>query len=74
MAASDSVRPTVIEPEAITYARGLLKTPMPKDATWGAIGAGALLAAAALGLAFAMLTVPAPGSVEPAKRVEISGQ
>ena len=72
MAASDSARPTVIEPEALAYVRGLLKTPMPKDATWSAIGAGALLAAAALGLAFAMLTVPAPGSVEPAKRVEMS--
>lgn len=72
MAAPDSARPTVVEPEALAYARGLLKAPMPRDATWGAIGAGVLLAITALGLAVAMLTAPAPGSVEPAKRVEIS--
>lgn len=75
MAASDSalpVRPTVIEPEAIAYARGLLKAPLPRDQTWAAIGAGALLAAASLALAFAMLTAPAPGSVEPKARVAIS--
>ena len=71
MAAPDSARPTVIEPEAIAYARGLLKPPVPRDSTWAAIGAGALLAASSLALAYAMLTAPAPGSVE-AKRVEIA--
>lgn len=72
MAASDSARPTVIEAEALAYARGLLKPPIPKDSTWAAIGAGALLAAASLALAFAMLTAPAPGSVAPKERVAIS--
>ncbi len=73
MAASDSA-PTVIEPEAIAYARGLLKAPMPKDSTWAAIGAGALLAVASLALAFAMLTAPAPGSVEPKARAGTSAE
>ena len=77
MPASDSalpVRPTAIEPEAIAYARGLLKAPIPRDSTWAAIGAGALLAVASLALAFAMLTAPAPGSAEPKARMEISGR
>lgn len=65
------VHPTVIEPEAIAYARGLLKPPLPKDQTWAAIGAGALLAAASLALAFAMLTAPAPGGVAAKERVEM---
>jgi hypothetical protein len=73
MAASDSA-PTVIEPEALAYARGLLKAPMPRDATWAAIGAGALLAVASLALAFAMLTAPAPGSGGAKARTEISGR
>ncbi len=67
------VRPTVIEPEAIAYVRGLLKPPLPKDQTWAAIGAGALLAVASLALAYAMLTAPAPGSMEPRARVDIAG-
>jgi hypothetical protein len=74
MPATDSALParaTAIEPEAIAYARGLLKTPLPKDRTWAAIGAGALLAVASLALAFAMLTAPAPGSPGPTARAEI---
>jgi hypothetical protein len=70
MPASDSA-PVAIEPEAIAYARGLLKAPLPKDQTWAAIGAGALLAVASLALAFAMLTAPAPGSSGPKARVDI---
>ncbi|MDO9335474.1 MAG: hypothetical protein Q7T61_03670 [Caulobacter sp.] len=70
---SDST-PTVIEPEALAYARGLLKAPMPRDSTWAAIGAVALLAVASLALAYAMLTAPAPGAVEPKARVAISAE
>ncbi len=74
MPATDSalpVRATAIEPEAIAYARGLLKMPLPKDQTWAAMGAGVLLAVASLALAFAMLTAPAPGSPGPTARAEI---
>ncbi len=74
MPAADSARSvpaTAIEPEAIAYARGLLKAPLQKDSTWAAIGAGALLAATSLALAFAMLTSPPPGSAEPRARVEM---
>jgi hypothetical protein len=53
-------RPTAIEPEAIAYARGLLKPPVEREQTWPALGAMALLALAALGLAFVMLLTPAP--------------
>jgi hypothetical protein len=48
-----------------------LKSPLPKDRTWAAIGAGALLAAASLALAFAMLTAPAPGSQGQTARADI---
>ncbi|WP_271068524.1 hypothetical protein [Caulobacter sp. NIBR1757] len=65
------VPPTVIEAEAIAYVRGLLKPPLPRDQTWSAIGAGAMLAVASLALAFAMLTAPAPGSPGPKARVEM---
>ena len=77
MPVSDSalpVRATAIEPEAIAYVRGLLKAPLPKDQTWSAIGAGAMLAVTSLVLAFAMLTAPAPGSAGPKARVEMAGQ
>lgn len=65
-------KPTAIEPEAIAYARGLLKPPIQKDAAWSAFGAGALLCMASLGLAVVMLTGPAPGALEPTARAPIT--
>jgi hypothetical protein len=52
---------SAIQPEALAYARGLLKPPVRRDAAWPVFGAMGLLAVAALGLAFAMLTAPPPG-------------
>ena len=60
MPVSDS-KTTVLDAEALAYARGLLKAPLERDGTWGAIGAMALLAVMALSLAFVVLTGPAPG-------------
>ncbi|NBB17218.1 hypothetical protein GVN21_17795 [Caulobacter sp. SLTY] len=62
-------RPAV-EPEALAYARGLLKPPVPRESLWPVIGAAAFWAVASLGLAFAMLVGPAPGAPE-AKRAVI---
>ncbi|MBX3480952.1 MAG: hypothetical protein KF842_11175 [Caulobacter sp.] len=69
-----SIRDSAIEPEALAYARGLLKPPVERDATWQAIGAAGLWAVCAIALAFAMLTAPAPGSVEPKARKAIPEQ
>lgn len=54
-------RPAV-EPEALAYARGLLKPPVQRDSLWPAVAAAALCATAALGLAVAMLLSPPPGA------------
>ncbi|MDH4387083.1 MAG: hypothetical protein QE280_16770 [Caulobacter sp.] len=58
MSAYDSA----LEREALAYARGLLKPPLRLDPAWPALAAMAGLAAAAIALAFAMLTAPPPGT------------
>jgi hypothetical protein len=57
-----SAHDSAIEREALAYARGLLKPPLRLDPAWPALAAMAGLAAAAIALAFAMLTAPAPGT------------
>ncbi|MBI1406946.1 MAG: hypothetical protein GC145_12560 [Caulobacter sp.] len=68
-----SIRDSAIEPEALAYARGLLKPPVQRDATWQTIGAAALWAVSALVLAFAMLTAPPPGSATAPVKSPIEG-
>ncbi len=53
-----------IEPEALAYARGLLKPPAPRERLWPVMAAAAFWAMASLALAFAMLVGPAPGTPE----------
>jgi hypothetical protein len=55
------VNDSALQPEALAYARGLLKPPVASEPVWPVLGAMALLAISAIGLAFAMLTAPPPG-------------
>ncbi|NBU28640.1 MAG: hypothetical protein EBS42_10660 [Caulobacteraceae bacterium] len=57
-----SAHDSAVEREALAYARGLLKPPLRLDPAWPALAAMAGLAAAAIALAFAMLTAPPPGT------------
>lgn len=68
-----TIRDSAIEPEALAYARGLLKPPVQKDATWQTLGAAGLWAATALALAFAMLTAPPPGSAPAPVKAPVEG-
>lgn len=54
MAAADSA----LDPEALAYARGLLKPPIARENLWGVLAAAAFAAVSALAFATAMLMSP----------------
>jgi hypothetical protein len=54
MAASDSA----LDPEALAYARGLLKPPIVRENLWGVMAAAAFAALSALAFATAMIMAP----------------
>lgn len=54
MAAADSA----LDPEALAYARGLLKPPIVRENLWGVIAAAAFAALSALAFATAMILAP----------------
>jgi len=65
MALTDSA----LEPEALAYARGLLKPRLARDSIWTTLIAVGLLAVTSIALAFAILTSPPPGSMrEPVEK------
>ena len=54
MAQADSV----LDHEALAYAKALLKPPLPRESLLGALGAALFAAIAALGFAVAMVMAP----------------
>ncbi|MFZ5669764.1 MAG: hypothetical protein ACOY4K_09725 [Pseudomonadota bacterium] len=54
MATTDSA----LDPEALAYARALLKPPLERDSVWAALAAAAFAAASALAFAVAMVMAP----------------
>ncbi len=54
MAAADSA----LDPEALAYARGLLKPPIARENLWGVMAAAAFAALSALAFATAMIMAP----------------
>ena len=54
MAVADSA----LDPEALAYARGLLKPPIQRENLWGVLAAAAFAAVSALAFATAMIMAP----------------
>lgn len=54
MAVADSA----LDREALAYARGLLRAPLPRENLWAVLASALFCAAAALAFAFAMVIAP----------------